>query len=87
MVEGIFKMIDKLDSKVVLRPETRTKLKKVREELDEELKKEATAEKKEEVDTLTAFAAWTCVDRSTFLRRKTTRQLLSVKPLRRNSPS
>lgn len=49
LVEGVFKLIDRLDSKVVLRPETKTKLKKVREELDENIKKEAVAEKLEEV--------------------------------------
>jgi hypothetical protein len=46
---GFFKLIDNLDSKITLRPETKIKLKKHREQLDEEIRKEATAEQKEEV--------------------------------------
>lgn len=49
LVKGVFKLIDNLDTKVTLRPETKTKLKKVRDDLEEELKKQAVADKKEEV--------------------------------------
>jgi len=48
LVEAIFPFIDSL-SKVSLRPETRTKIKKARDDLDKQLKEDAEREKKEEV--------------------------------------
>jgi len=48
-VAGLFPFIDSL-SKVHLRPETKAKLKKFREELDKELKADAEKEKKEEAE-------------------------------------
>lgn len=50
LIKSIFTLIDVLDAKVTLRPETKAKLKKVREELDETLRREAEAEKKEEAE-------------------------------------
>lgn len=47
-VDGLFVFIDSL-SKVHLRPETKSKLKKVREGLDKDLKADAEKDKKEEV--------------------------------------
>lgn len=47
-VAGLFPFIDSL-SKIQLRPETKAKLRKVREDLDKELKADAGKEKKEEV--------------------------------------
>lgn len=47
-VDGLFVFIDSL-SKVHLRPETKNKLKKVREGLDKDLKADAEKDKKEEV--------------------------------------
>jgi hypothetical protein len=47
-VTGLFPFIDSLN-KVHLRPETKGKLRKVREELDKELKAEAEKGKKEDV--------------------------------------
>ncbi|KAJ6539369.1 hypothetical protein B0H19DRAFT_1037333 [Mycena capillaripes] len=56
-VAGMFQLIDSL-SKIALRPETKTKLKKVREENDKEIKKEAEKDKKEEeADALEAKKA------------------------------
>jgi hypothetical protein len=48
LVAAMFGLVDSL-SKVALRPETKTKLKKVREETDKDIKKEAERDKKEEV--------------------------------------
>lgn len=48
LVSAIFPFIDSL-SKINLRPETKVKLKKAREEVDKDLKEEAEREKKEEV--------------------------------------
>lgn len=48
IVEACFTLVDILDSKLSLRPETRLKLKARREEVAEELKKEARKEKDEE---------------------------------------
>lgn len=47
-VDGLFTFIDSL-SKVHLRPETKSKLKKIREGLDKDLKADAEKDKKEEV--------------------------------------
>ncbi|KAL0950034.1 hypothetical protein HGRIS_010042 [Hohenbuehelia grisea] len=47
LVTAVFSFVDVL-SKINLRPETKTKLRKVREDLDKDLKEEATREKKEE---------------------------------------
>jgi len=47
LVAAMFSFIDSL-SKVALRPETKTKLKKVREENEKDIKKEAERDKKEE---------------------------------------
>ncbi|KAK7470639.1 hypothetical protein VKT23_002063 [Stygiomarasmius scandens] len=49
LVEAIFPFIDSL-SKVSLRPETRTKIKKARDDLDKQLKEDAEREKKEELE-------------------------------------
>ena len=50
-VTSLFQLVDIVGTKLggALRPETKNKLKKVREELDKQLKVEATKEKKEEV--------------------------------------
>ncbi|KAJ7591005.1 hypothetical protein C8J56DRAFT_934437 [Mycena floridula] len=48
IVSAIFPLIDAL-SKLTLRPETKNKLKKTREDLDKDLKEEAEREKKEEL--------------------------------------
>lgn len=50
-VTSLFQFIDIVGTKLgsALRPDTKNKLRKVREELDKELKTEATKEKKEEV--------------------------------------
>ncbi|KAF7775912.1 hypothetical protein Agabi119p4_4305 [Agaricus bisporus var. burnettii] len=48
-VDGLFTFIDSL-SKVHLRPETKSKLKKIREGLDKDLKADAEKDKKEEVE-------------------------------------
>lgn len=50
LVSAIFPFIDSL-SKISLRPETKVKLKKAREEVDKELKEDAEREKKEEVSS------------------------------------
>ena len=47
-ISGLFAFIDSL-TKVHLRPETKTKLRKIREDLDKELKADAEKDKKEEV--------------------------------------
>ncbi|KAF9485337.1 DUF1682-domain-containing protein [Pholiota conissans] len=47
LVAAIFQLIDSLN-KVSLRPETKTKLKKIREDTDKEIKSEAEKEQKEE---------------------------------------
>jgi len=47
-ISGLFAFIDSL-TKVYLRPETKTKLRKIREDLDKELKAYAEKDKKEEV--------------------------------------
>lgn len=52
LVKAMFTLIDNLETKVTLRPETRSKLRKTREELDAKIKKEAEAEKREEVGQL-----------------------------------
>ncbi|THV08549.1 DUF1682-domain-containing protein [Dendrothele bispora CBS 962.96] len=49
LVEAIFPFIDSL-SKVSLRPETKNKTKKAREDLDKQLKEDAEKEKKEEME-------------------------------------
>ncbi len=49
LVKAIFALVDTLDAKLVLRPETKSKLRKVREDVDERMKKELEADKKEEV--------------------------------------
>ncbi|KAF9057560.1 hypothetical protein BJ165DRAFT_1537985 [Panaeolus papilionaceus] len=48
LVESMFQLIDNLN-KISLRPETKNKLKRAREELDKTLKEEVEKEKKEEV--------------------------------------
>lgn len=48
LVSALFPFIDSL-SQVNLRPETKTKLKKIREDLDKDLKADSEREKKEEV--------------------------------------
>ena len=50
-VTSLFQLVDIVGTKLgaALRPDTKNKLKKVREELDKQLKVEATKEKKEEV--------------------------------------
>jgi Protein of unknown function (DUF1682) len=48
LISGIFPFIDSL-SKVNLRPETKVKLKKAREDVDKDLKEDAEKEKNEEV--------------------------------------
>ncbi|KAL5527658.1 hypothetical protein ACEPAG_6459 [Sanghuangporus baumii] len=49
LVKSIFSFIDALEAgKFSLRPETRTKLRKTREELDEQIRKDAEAERREE---------------------------------------
>ena len=48
IVTAIFTLIDLLDAKLPLRPETKAKLKARREEVDEELRKEAAKERIEE---------------------------------------
>lgn len=50
LVEICFALVDALDSKVSLRPETKLKLKTRREEITAELRKEARKEKDEEQD-------------------------------------
>lgn len=53
LVRAVLAFIDALEapgSKFSLRPETRTKLRKTRDELDETLRREAEAEKREEVE-------------------------------------
>lgn len=52
LVTALFGFVDSLN-KVVLRPETKTKLRKIREELDKSIKEDSEKEKKEEV-TLSA---------------------------------
>ena len=47
LVAGVFQLIDHL-SKIQLRPETKTKLKKIREEVNKKIKDESEREKKEE---------------------------------------
>lgn len=48
LVKAMFTLVDTLDAKLNLRPETKSKLRKAREELDEKMRKELEAEKKEE---------------------------------------
>lgn len=48
LVSALFPFIDSL-SQLNLRPETKTKLKKIREDLDKDLKADSEREKKEEV--------------------------------------
>lgn len=48
-VTDIFQFVDAL-TKINLRPETRNKLKKIREELDKDIKEESEREKREEVN-------------------------------------
>lgn len=48
LVKAVFAFIDSLN-KLNLRPETKNKLRKTRDELDKELKDESEREKKEEV--------------------------------------
>lgn len=48
LIAAVFTFIDTLN-KISLRPETKTKLKKARDELDRDLKDDAEREKKEEV--------------------------------------
>jgi hypothetical protein len=48
LISAVFSFVDSL-SQINLRPETKSKLKKVREELDKNLRAEAEKEKKEEV--------------------------------------
>lgn len=50
LVEACFALVDALDTKVSLRPETKLKLKARREEVVAELRKEARKEKDEEQD-------------------------------------
>jgi hypothetical protein len=50
LVAAIFPFIDSL-SQLNLRPETKTKLRKVREDLDKDLKADSEREKKEEVES------------------------------------
>jgi len=49
-VKSVFGFVDLLDGKLGLRPETSKKLEKTRRDLDEELTKEAFAEKKQELE-------------------------------------
>ncbi|KLO06905.1 DUF1682-domain-containing protein [Schizopora paradoxa] len=51
LVKAIFTLVDTLDAKLNLRPETKSKLRKAREELDEKMRKELEAEKKEEIES------------------------------------
>lgn len=48
LIAAMFPFVDAF-SKLALRPETKTKLRKVREENDKDIKKEAERDKKEEV--------------------------------------
>lgn len=49
LVKAVFALIDALEAgKLSLRPETRTKLRKTRDELDQQRRRDAEAEKKEE---------------------------------------
>lgn len=52
IVTAIFTLIDLLDAKLPLRPETRAKLKARREEVDEDLRKEAAKERIEEQEDI-----------------------------------
>ena len=51
LIKAVFNLIDALEAgRFALRPETRAKLRKTREELDEQLRREAEAERKEEAE-------------------------------------
>ena len=56
LVALAFDLIDNIESKCNFRPETKAKLKKVREDVEEQIKKEAEQEKKEEVGR-----SWECI--------------------------
>lgn len=57
LVRAVFALIDTLESpKFNLRPETKTKLRRTREELDETLRKESEAEQREEAENEKAAA-------------------------------
>ena len=88
LVKAIFTLVDTLDAKLNLRPETKSKLRKAREDLDERMRKELEAEKKEEVcgfisTRLLAQVYLTYVTR----RSSPTSWLRSAKRRRNESPS
>jgi hypothetical protein len=53
----MFQLVDSLN-KISLRPETKTKLKKVREDIDKAIKTEAEKEQKEEVRRVVVFLGY-----------------------------
>lgn len=57
LVTALFQLVDVL-GKISLRPETKTKLRKGREEVDRTLKVEAEKEQKEEVRARPYCACW-----------------------------
>jgi hypothetical protein len=57
LVTGVFTFIDSL-SRCNLRPETKTKIKKTREDIDKDLKDEILRDKKEEVDIFELSKSW-----------------------------
>lgn len=59
LVNAVFQLVDSLN-KISLRPETKTKLKKFREDLDKSIKEDAEKEAKEEVRSFIYF--WTFVN-------------------------
>jgi len=54
LVTAIFQLVDNLN-KISLRPETKTKLKRFREDIDKSIKEEAEKEAKEEVHSISIF--------------------------------
>lgn len=52
LIKACLALIDQLEApgRITLRPETRTKLRKTREEIDENIRREAEAEKREEAE-------------------------------------
>lgn len=54
LVNAVFQLVDNLN-KITIRPETRTKLKKIREDLHKDLKEESEREKNEEVRSVSCL--------------------------------
>jgi Protein of unknown function (DUF1682) len=80
LLNATFLFIDSLN-KISLRSETRTKLKKIREDLDKDIKEDAEKEKKEEVRYVLLSWIVFCLN---FFRHRMLRLLLNAK-LRRNA--